>query len=1303
MVEDASAGAYTATPRSTSSASLWLQPGGGNVKVVVRVRPDDGADGGLQVRGNSIKLLPQNKDYDGFSWVAGPGSTQTEMMARVGEPMVDSLRSGFNSTILAYGDSGSGKTHTMLGPPGPRSEAEEGLIPRVLKSLFGQLTEDYGPATADPSAAASVSTSVAQSGAASEGDDAASSCNGEAGGGGVGGCASGGAGRTTWCASLAFLQIYKQSEITNLLSSGYSTVGGGGMRLAPLLEAGQSKLPRDVFGFLRRRGAMLPVASADEALSRLQQGARLRCTSATINNADSSRSHAVLLLELTIRTPRPDGSWLEQRPRLVMMDLAGSESFESSTNTVETTAINTGLLHLGNVLRELADTAERGGGGGGGGALGRYVNFNNHNLTRLLEHSMDARGRGGRVALVVTLRPTPPERLHHSLLFAQKALRIRITAAKNEQLLARDMAQLVERLQGRVQELEIELQRWVDRHEAELEAARIQLEATFAEAASEADARHAAEAEVLRRRGDDAAAALDDARGHVAAAESEMERLRRDLDAARAEAVAAAAACAESEARARDEAAARAAAEGEAAALRSDVAQLQEAAGRAEAERRITDAAHAAALSRLRSRAVEEAAAASAAAMAAQAGALAGAEAAAAAALRQQAEALSSAHAAEVASLRAELAVARARADAAEAAHAAEVSRMRDAAADAAAVHAAALAELRATDRAAAEAAARELTALRHDSAVKRQRLLRAKAVVREVREGELARRGSWSDGGDGAEGGAKSSGQRPRASRRATSAFQDAEGTERGSSSGSEDGGGSCGSDGAGSASEAASLGGGDSAESSVDVPLLLHCTPPTSRRSVGSGGDQAARRPRRSGSGGSGVRLSMSPLSSPVRWLSQAVKSPESVRTTPAERQRMLRTLITHMRWEAVGLMSVQRGASSAGTNSPAASDCGGGGGTAGSDADSGAHDIDGAAHDTDGGADASHVGASRRLSKGAAAAALPLAPHISPLAKGEVGSGGAAAAANGARAEPQKRRRQLQPPQPSDTAAVRAAARAGGGRGRPPALRSGWPAVLEPEPEAERKAELDAAVLKDMRARAPGALERARGAAASPAADGAAPPPPPPARVTVEALVAALGGRALEGVEWRRGHKKRHELVLDYLAWAAAHPPPGPSADEPEPGLAPWGDHGRAAAAAGAEGRQQEHPAGADAEEAGGAPPPAATAGGEPSSPPHLAQQRGGEEAPPHQQQQQQVQERQRQQQQQHDHSQDNHHPQPAYPQQPPSPTTAALLAAYCAGSPPRPKLPAPRAAAGAHPDLYAAGSRSFCERQLPLGRR
>jgi len=93
----------------------------------VRVKPEGGpqAQGILQVRGNAIKLLtPKAMEFDGFSWVAGPAADQGEIMGRVGDPMVESLCSGFNSTILTYGDSGSGKTHTMIGPPGARGEAE---------------------------------------------------------------------------------------------------------------------------------------------------------------------------------------------------------------------------------------------------------------------------------------------------------------------------------------------------------------------------------------------------------------------------------------------------------------------------------------------------------------------------------------------------------------------------------------------------------------------------------------------------------------------------------------------------------------------------------------------------------------------------------------------------------------------------------------------------------------------------------------------------------------------------------------------------------------------------------------------------------------------------------------------------------------------------------------------------------------------------------------------------------------------------------------------------------------------------
>ena len=81
--------------------------------------------------------------------------------------------------------------------------------------------------------------------------------------------------------------------------------------------------------------------TADEALARLQQGAKLRCTSATVNNADSSRSHAVFVLELAIRTPCADGSWVEANPRLVMMDLAGGSGFGKPREHSQ------GLLKLG--------------------------------------------------------------------------------------------------------------------------------------------------------------------------------------------------------------------------------------------------------------------------------------------------------------------------------------------------------------------------------------------------------------------------------------------------------------------------------------------------------------------------------------------------------------------------------------------------------------------------------------------------------------------------------------------------------------------------------------------------------------------------------------------------------------------------------------------------------------------------------------------------------------------------------------------------------------------------------------------
>ena len=48
---------------------------------------------------------------------------------------------GFNGTIFAYGQTGTGKTHTMVGQYNPLSSEQRGIIPRSLQYMFEQIKE----------------------------------------------------------------------------------------------------------------------------------------------------------------------------------------------------------------------------------------------------------------------------------------------------------------------------------------------------------------------------------------------------------------------------------------------------------------------------------------------------------------------------------------------------------------------------------------------------------------------------------------------------------------------------------------------------------------------------------------------------------------------------------------------------------------------------------------------------------------------------------------------------------------------------------------------------------------------------------------------------------------------------------------------------------------------------------------------------------------------------------------------------------------------------------------------------------
>jgi len=68
-----------------------------------------------------------------YDWTA----SQENIYKETGYPIVDSVIEGYNGTIFAYGQTGTGKTHTMEGQPEPKEL--RGIIPRAFEQVFKQI------------------------------------------------------------------------------------------------------------------------------------------------------------------------------------------------------------------------------------------------------------------------------------------------------------------------------------------------------------------------------------------------------------------------------------------------------------------------------------------------------------------------------------------------------------------------------------------------------------------------------------------------------------------------------------------------------------------------------------------------------------------------------------------------------------------------------------------------------------------------------------------------------------------------------------------------------------------------------------------------------------------------------------------------------------------------------------------------------------------------------------------------------------------------------------------------------------
>ncbi|XP_078695782.1 kinesin-like protein KIF1A isoform X31 [Branchiostoma floridae x Branchiostoma belcheri] len=126
-----------------------------SVKVAVRVRPFNNREIGRQAKcvismkdkTTAIQHPKQSKDVKAFNFDYSYWSHtneqdpnfagQNKVYQDIGEEMLQHAFEGYNVCIFAYGQTGAGKSYTMMGKPEPRDQ--QGIIPQLCEELFDKI------------------------------------------------------------------------------------------------------------------------------------------------------------------------------------------------------------------------------------------------------------------------------------------------------------------------------------------------------------------------------------------------------------------------------------------------------------------------------------------------------------------------------------------------------------------------------------------------------------------------------------------------------------------------------------------------------------------------------------------------------------------------------------------------------------------------------------------------------------------------------------------------------------------------------------------------------------------------------------------------------------------------------------------------------------------------------------------------------------------------------------------------------------------------------------------------------------
>ncbi|XP_010032148.2 kinesin-like protein KIN-UC isoform X3 [Eucalyptus grandis] len=396
------------TPTSRAHSNASADEDSGRVRVAVRLRPRNSEDLLLDADyADCVELQPElkrlklrknnwNSESYRFDEVFTDTASQRRVYEVVAKPVVESVLSGYNGTIMAYGQTGTGKTYTV-GRLGKDDVSERGIMVRALEDIISNISH--------------ASDSV----------------------------------------EVSYLQLYMES-IQDLLSPGKINI--------PISEdpkTGELSLPGatvvNVHG-VDHFQELLQIGEANRHAANTKLNTESSCSHAIlmvnvrryVDGQDKDENNLQDRDQTDLHRSKPIP--IVRKSKLLIVDLAGSERLDKSGSEghllEEAKFINLSLTSLGKCINALAENSA-------------HIPFRDSKLTRLLRDSF---GGSARTSLIITIGPSARHYAEttSTIMFGQRAMKIvNVMKLKEEfdyESLCRKLESQVDHLTAEVDRLE---------------------------------------------------------------------------------------------------------------------------------------------------------------------------------------------------------------------------------------------------------------------------------------------------------------------------------------------------------------------------------------------------------------------------------------------------------------------------------------------------------------------------------------------------------------------------------------------------------------------------------------------------------------------------------------------------------------------------------------------------------------------------------------------------------------------------------------------------------------------------------